>query len=87
MTETTLMRQVYDQLLSQETAAQSDDERFYISYLLGHVSLVGSQAEYSDADFAEAMDSSLEAAFSSDQLSANDKNAIRALWQGLTASK
>ncbi|KAA0875149.1 YfcL family protein [Nitrincola tapanii] len=79
----------YTNLSQREMAAgDNTDLLFFLSYLLGHLSLVSScdQAEDLDATaLTLGMDKSLEAAFAVDRLSDQDKDGIKSLWQEIVA--
>lgn len=73
-------------LLKIETeAVESDDRRFYASYLLGHLSLVAAGEGEDTGTLQTALEASLEAAFAVDRLSDQDKAGIRSLWQAISA--
>lgn len=68
------------QWLLKEEDCESDDRRFYCSYLIAHSSL--SMADDSDdSHFFDTMHSSLEEALQEDKLSDEDKLGINSLWE------
>lgn len=72
-------------LLNHECEAGRDDtdQRFFASYLLGHLSLTTAQGGDDLNALTMQMEDSLNAAFQVDRLSDQDKQAIQALWQQL----
>lgn len=76
---------IYNQLLAMESGADPD-QLFLCSYLLGHISLVSAEQGDTAEQFKQRLKQSLENAFKIDQLSEQDINDIRALWQQLSES-
>lgn len=70
--------QLYNWLLTQENS-DNDDQRFYASYLLGHVSLTIADAEEQEGDFHALLSQSLNAALEEDTLSEQDIAGIQAM--------
>ncbi len=70
-------------LLAHESGAGRDDadQRFFASYLLGHLSLLGAADGVDGSALPAQMSESLERAFAVDRLSAADKQGILQLWQ------
>ena len=74
-------------LRSHEIEAGRDDadQRFFASYLLGHLGLIEpSDASHSSLD--RAMQASLDNAFRVDRLSDTDKQGIQTLWQQIVSA-
>ncbi|MDO6562265.1 YfcL family protein [Amphritea sp. 1_MG-2023] len=74
---------IYNQLLTLEQDAEPN-QLFLCSYLLGHISLVGAAQGDTALQFNQQLEQSLEDAFKVDQLSEQDIDDIRALWQQLS---
>lgn len=69
-------------LLEREQASlDNPDELFYCSYLISHLNLVAAEQPESDNAFAQAVQDSLDNAFTVDQLSDQDKSGIKSLWK------
>lgn len=73
---------MYNQLIEMENGAEPN-QLFLCSYLLGHISLVSAEQGDTAQQFQQQLEQSLENAFKIDQLSEQDINDIRALWQQL----
>ncbi|WP_417222213.1 YfcL family protein [Amphritea sp.] len=74
---------MYNQLIEMENGAEPN-QLFLCSYLLGHISLVSAEQGDTAQQFRQKLEQSLENAFKIDQLSEQDINDIRALWQQLS---
>ncbi|RTE66448.1 hypothetical protein EH243_07585 [Amphritea opalescens] len=74
---------MYNQLIAMETDAEPN-QLFLCSYLLGHISLVSAEQGDTALQFRQQLEHSLESAFKVDQLSEQDINDIRSLWQQLS---
>ncbi|GGB89569.1 hypothetical protein GCM10011352_14480 [Marinobacterium zhoushanense] len=76
----------YQSLLNLEAQAIDDaDRRFYASYLLGHLGLIGSESGDDTQHLSQRLELALDKAFGVDKLSDQDKLGIRSLWHEISA--
>ncbi|MBR9884742.1 YfcL family protein [Marinobacterium lacunae] len=69
----------------EERAIDNADQRFYASYLLGHLSLISDENEENAEQLGQRLSAALDEAFGVDRLSDQDKTGIRSLWQAISA--
>ncbi|MBA4502541.1 YfcL family protein [Marinobacterium marinum] len=76
-----LINLIETRLLAREQAAlEQPDELFYCSYLISHLNLVAAELPESEEAFLHNLQTSLDSAFTVDQLSSQDKSGIQNLW-------